>query len=85
MVELIKYSQEVVYKKNKDIFNTISATGKHPNYITHGILTALQKPGKPKEPTSNLLPIIFRSFLRKILTACVMKRINSRLFTFICN
>ena len=49
------------------------------NEITHGILTALQKPGKPKGPTSNLRPIILLSVLRKILAVCIMKRINSRL------
>ena len=49
-VELIKFSPEVVYEKIAAIYNNISATGKHPNEITHGILRALQKPGKPKGP-----------------------------------
>ena len=47
--------------------------------ITHGILRALQKPGKPKGPTSNLHPIILLSVLRKILAACIIKTIHSRL------
>ena len=50
-VELTKYSSEAVYKKNAD--NNIASTRKHPNEITHGILRALQKPGKPKGPTNN--------------------------------
>ena len=78
-VELIKYSPKVVYEKIADIYNNIAATGKHPNEITHGILRALQKPGKPKGPSSNLRPIILLSVLRKILAVCIMKRINSRL------
>ena len=78
-VELIKYSPEVVYEKIADIYNNIAATEKHPNEITHGILRALQKPGKPKGPTSNLRPIIYLYVLRKILAVCIMKRINSRL------
>ena len=78
-VELIKYSPKVVYEKIAAIHNDIAATGKHPNEITHGILRALQKPGKPKGPTSNLRPIIILSDLRKILAVCIMKRINSRL------
>ena len=49
-VELIKYSPEIVYEKIADIYNNIVATEKHPNEITHGILRALQKPGKPKGP-----------------------------------
>ena len=78
-VELIKYSPEVVCEKIAATYNNIAATGKHPNKITHGILRALQKPGKPKGPTSNLRPIILLSVLRKILAVCAMKRINSRL------
>ena len=57
-VELIKYSPEVVHEKIADIYNNIAAKGKHPNEITHEILRALQKPGKPKGPTSNPRPII---------------------------
>ena len=78
-VELIKYSPEVVYEKIAAIHNDIAATGKHPNEIAHGILRALKKPGKPKEPTSNLRPIILLFVLGKILAVCIMKRINSRL------
>ena len=68
-----------MYEQIADIYNNIAVTRKHPNEITHGILRALQKPGKPKGPTSNLRPIILLSVLRKILAVCIMKRINSRL------
>ena len=51
-VELIKYSPEIVYKKNLCIYNNFAVTGKYPNEITHGILGVLQKPGKPKGATS---------------------------------
>ena len=47
--------------------------------ITHGILRALQKPGKPKGLTSNLHPIILLSVLKKILATCIIKTIHSRL------
>ena len=53
VVELIKYSSEIVYEKIADIYNNIAATGKHPDEIMHGILIALQKPGKQKGPTLN--------------------------------
>ena len=78
-VELIKYSPEVVYEKIAAICSNIEATGKHPNEITQGILRALQKPGKPKGPTSNLQPIILLSDVRKILAVSITKRIDSRL------
>ena len=45
----------------------------------HGILRALQKPGKLKGPISNLQPIIILSVLRKTLAICIMKKINIRL------
>ena len=76
---ILDTSSEVVYEKIAAIYNDIAVTGNHPNEITHGILRALQKPGKPKGPTSNLRPIILSSVLRKILAVCIMKRINSRL------
>ena len=79
-VELLKYSPEVAYEKIADIYNNIAAPGKHPNLkrigITHGVLRALQKPGKP---TSNLRSINLLPVLRKILAVCILKRINSRL------
>ena len=53
-VELIKYSPEVVYEKIAAIYNNIAATGKHPNEMTHGILRAPQKPGKPKGPKESI-------------------------------
>ena len=53
-VEIIKYSPVTVYEKLADICNNIAATWKQSNEITHGILRALQKPAKPKGPTSNL-------------------------------
>ena len=52
-VELIKYSPEVVHEKIA-IYSNTAATEKHPNEITHRVLRALQKPGKPEGPTSNL-------------------------------
>ena len=71
-VELVKNSPKVVYEKIVDIYNNIAATGKNPNEITHGILRALQMPGKPKGPTSNLGLIIILFVLRKILAVCIM-------------
>ena len=68
-----------MYEKIAAICNNIAAIGKHTNEITHRILRALQKPGKPKGPTSNLRQIILLSVLRKILAVCIKKRINSRL------
>ena len=76
--ELIKHSPDTLHQRIADIYNTIAETGEHPDEITNGILHALQKPGKPKGPPSNLRPIILLTILRKILAICLMKRINYR-------
>ena len=78
-VKLTKYSPRVVHKKVADTYSNIAVIGKHPNEITYGISRALQKPGKPKRPTSNLQPIIILSVLRTILAVYIMKRVNLRL------
>ena len=57
----------------------MAQTSEHPKEITHGLLRALQKPGKKKGPPANLRPIILLSILRKILAICIMKRINDRI------
>ena len=77
--ELIKHAPDEILTKIAEIYNTIAETGEHPNEITHGLLRALQKPGKPKGPLSNLRPIILLSILRKILAICLMKRIGPRI------
>ena len=77
--ELIKHSPDLLYHRIADIYNDISKTSEHPNELIHGLLRALQKPGKQKGPPSNLRPIILLSILRKILAICIMKRIGCRI------
>ena len=67
--------------KKSDIYNSIAATRKHWNEIMHRILRAFPKLGKRKGPTSNLQLIILLFIPRKILAVCIMKRINSRLYS----
>ena len=69
--------------KKSDIYNSIAATRKHWNEIMHRILRAFPKLGKRKGPTSNLQLIILLFIPRKILAVCIMKRINSRLYSVI--
>ena len=47
--------------------------------MTLGIITALQKPGKPKGPVQNLRPIALLSMIRKALAICMKKRIVDKL------
>ena len=78
-VELLKHAPYEIYEHIANIYNKMSETGDIPDEITHGLLRALQKPGKAKGPPSNLRPIILLSILRKILAICLMKRIGERL------
>ena len=78
-VELIMYAPDCVYESIAEIFNQIASDGGCTKEINHGILVPIQKPGKPRGPTSNLTPIILLSTLRKILDDCIMHRVGSRL------
>ena len=48
--ELIKYAPTNVFELIAGIYNKTAKTGEHPEEMTLGILTPLQKPGKPKGP-----------------------------------
>ena len=81
--ELIKYAPEDIHNEIADIYNNMAETGDSPDELTQGLLSPLQKPGKPRGPTSNLRPIILLSIIRKILTICMLDRIWNRLATLI--
>ena len=55
--------------------NNILAKHKYIKF-GHGLLTALQRPGKPKGPTKSLLPVIFLIMLRKVISNIVLIRIQ---------
>ena len=78
-IELFKSSPDTIHQNIAEIYNIIAATGEFPKEINNGILTPLQKPGKPKGPVTNLRPIILLTALRKILAACLMKIIKYKL------
>ena len=47
--------------------------------MTLGIITPIQKPGKPKGPVQNVCPITLLSMIRKVLTVCMKKHIVDKL------
>ena len=64
------------------IFRKIASTReKYPREIVQGMITAIQKLGKPKGPVQNLRPIILLSVLRKILAICLNQRITTKIDT----
>ena len=77
--ELLKYSQEVIYSRIAEIFNSIARSGEYPEELKEGILVPLSKPGKPQGPPANLRPIILLSVIRKILAICMIRRTSQKL------
>ena len=47
--------------------------------MTLGIITPIQKPGKPKGRVQNLCPIALLSMIRKVLAVCMKKQIADKL------
>ena len=76
---MIKHSPEIIYQQIAKIYDITAETANHPAELTHGLLAPLQKPGKSRGPPANLRPIILLSNLRKILAACMMKRIEHKI------
>ena len=54
-------------------------TVNYPEEVKIGMLVPLQKPGKPKSPSSSLRPIILLSMLRNILAICLLRRISNKI------
>ena len=46
-------------KEIATVYNKIIRTREHPNEINQSIMTAIQKPGKPKWLIKNIRPIYF--------------------------
>lgn len=61
--QLIKYAPQEIHKEIAKIFNKVAETGKKITKLTLGILTPIQKPGKPRGPVMNIRPIILLSIL----------------------
>ena len=71
-VELIKYGSVVLHQQIADILNN-SHNGEYLTELTTGLIAAMQKRDKKKDPPENLKPIILLSVLRKILTIIMLK------------
>ena len=56
-LELLKYVPTELHELIAESLNNIFAKHKYIN-VVHGLLTALQKSGNPKEPTKSLRPVI---------------------------
>ena len=76
---MIKHSPEIIHQKIADIFNEMARTGEVPEEIIMGILVPLPKPGKPRGPPGNLLPVVLLTILRKILAVCMIGRTSDKI------
>ena len=72
--EMLKPAPDIHHELLADIYNNISETGEYPPELSLGIITPLQKPGKPKGPIQNLRPITLLSIRRQIPWSQVVTR-----------
>jgi hypothetical protein len=79
IVELIKYAPTEIHEMIASIYNDMASKGECPKEMTQGLLCAIQKSGKTKDPPQNLRTIILLSVIRKILAVCIMKRIGEKI------
>ena len=77
--ELLKSTPDILHELLADIYKNKSETGEHPPELTLGIITLIQKPGKPKRPVQNFRPVTLLSMISKVLAVCTKKRIVDKL------
>jgi len=77
--ELLKNADPCVYKVYAEAINNSFETQRYINSIGEGIITPLQKPGKPKGPPSSLRPLTQLNGCRKIFTLVTLRRIEQKL------
>ncbi len=77
--ELLKHAHPLVFEKYAETINDSLTTNTYINSIGQGIITPLQKPGKPKGPLTSLRPLTLLNGSRKMLTQIALKRIESKI------
>ena len=77
--ELLKHVDPIVYAKYAETVNESFATNTYIKSIGQGIITPLQKPGKPKGPCSSLRPLTLLNGSRKMLTQITLNRIEHKI------
>ena len=71
--QMLKSAPYILHKLLANIYNHISETGEHSPELTLGIITPIEKPGKPKGPIQNPRSITLISMIRKVLAVCMKK------------
>lgn len=77
--ELLKNADPIVFDIYADTINESFNTNTYIQSIGKGIITPLQKPGKPKGPLSSLRPLTLLNGSRKMLTQITLKRIEDKI------
>ena len=77
--ELIKAWHPDMNTAYAEVINQSFSTGVHIPSIGQGILTPLQKPGKPKGPVKSIRPLMLLNGARKILSLIAHDRICDKL------
>jgi hypothetical protein len=76
--ELLKYAGDSYFSTYANIINECFETNTVIDELGQGIITPLQKPGKPKGPKENLRPLTLSNGVRKILSLVTLHRIGDK-------
>ena len=76
MNELLKHADLIIYDQYAQIINTSLEENEYVKSIGEGVITPLQKPGKPLGPLTSLRPLTLLNGSRKMLTLITLKRIK---------
>ena len=77
--EFLKYAPSSFYIKFASLINESFEKHEHVQSFTEGLLTPLQKPGKPKGPVKSLRPLCLLNGTRKILSMVTLQRIQQQI------
>ena len=77
--ELLRYAGKSYHSAYAAMINQSFETNTYIESIGQGIITPLQKPGKPKGPLKSLRPLTLSNSVRKVLSLVTLSRIGHKI------
>ena len=76
---MIRYAGATYFEAYANVMNNCFETNTFIDSIGMGIITPLQKPGKPKGPLKSLRPLTLSNGVRKLLSLITLHRIEDKI------
>ena len=80
--ELLRYAGDTYYSAYAGMINRCFETNSYIDSLGEGIITPLQKPGKPKGPLKSLRPLTLSNGVRKLLSLITLHRIGYKIDSY---